>query len=56
MLGHVRRELHTPFPCGDEAAGLEVEASDKEAAAKKWNAMAGVRDYIQELIKRSKNG
>lgn len=39
----------------EEAAGLEVEASAKEAAAKKGNAMAGVRDYIQELIKRSKS-
>ena len=45
-----------PAPVEEEAAGLEVEASDKEAAAKKGNAMAGVRDYIQELIKRSKNG
>ena len=41
---------------GDEAAlGLEVEASYKLAAAKKGNAMAGVRDYIQELITRSRS-
>jgi hypothetical protein len=39
----------------EEAAGLEVAASVKDAAAKKGNAMAGVRDYIQEIIKRSKN-
>ena len=39
----------------EQAAGLEVAASDKHAAAKKGNAMAGVRDYIQEIIKRSKN-
>ena len=35
-------------------AGLEVEARDKLAAAKKGNAMAGVRDYIQELVSRSR--
>ena len=38
----------------EAAAGLEVEAYDKLAAAKKGNAMAGIRDYIQELITRSR--
>jgi len=41
-------------PEEEAAAGLEVEARDKLAAAKRGNAMAGVRDYIQELITRSR--
>jgi len=38
----------------EEAAGLEVEAADKAAAAKKGSAGNAVRDYIQELISRSR--
>ena len=39
---------------GEQAAGLEVEAADKAAAAKKGSAGNAVRDYIQELISRSR--
>ena len=38
----------------EQAAGLEVEAADKAAAAKKGSAGNAVRDYIQELISRSR--
>ena len=38
----------------EEAAGLEVEAADKEAAAKKGSSSVAVKDYIQELIARSR--
>ena len=38
----------------EEAAGLEVEAADKQAAAKKGSSSVAVKDYIQELIARSR--
>ena len=38
----------------EEAAGLEVEAADKRAAAKKGSAGNAVKDYIQEIIARSR--
>ena len=38
----------------EEAAGLEVEAADKTAAAKKGSAGNAVKDYIQEIIARSR--
>ena len=38
----------------EEAAGLEVEAADKEAAAKKGSSSVAVKDYIQELLARSR--
>ena len=45
---------HYKANCFADDTGLEVEAYDKLAAAKKGNAMAGIRDYIQELITRSR--
>ena len=41
-------------PAADEAAGMEVEASAKEAAAKKGSASKSTRDYIQEVLERSR--
>jgi hypothetical protein len=38
----------------DEAPGMEVEASHKEAAAKKGAAEKTTRDYIQEVLERSR--
>jgi hypothetical protein len=38
----------------DEAPGMEVEASEKEAAAKKGAAEKTTRDYIQEVLERSR--
>ena len=38
----------------EAAAGLEVEAADKKAAAKKGSAGNAVKDYIQEIIARSR--
>ncbi len=37
-----------------EAPGMEVEASDKRAAAKKGAADKSMRDYIQEVLDRSR--
>jgi len=41
-------------PTADEAPGMEVEASDKAAAAKKGSAVKATRDYIQEVLERSR--
>jgi len=41
-------------PAADEAAGMEVEASAKQAAAKKGSASKSTRDYIQEVLERSR--
>lgn len=38
----------------DDAPGMEVEASAKEAAAKKGSADKSTRDYIQEVLERSR--
>lgn len=38
----------------DDAAGMEVEASAKTAAAKKGSAGKSTRDYIQEVLERSR--
>ena len=38
----------------EAAAGLEVEAVDKRAAAKKGSSKNAVKDYIQEVIARSR--
>ena len=38
----------------EAAAGLEVEAADKSAAAKKGSSKNAVKDYIQEVIARSR--
>lgn len=38
----------------DDAAGMEVEASAKTAAAKKGSADKSTRDYIQEVLERSR--
>ena len=43
-----------PEAVPEESAGLEVEASDKKAAAKKGSARNAVKDYIQEVIARSR--
>ncbi len=36
------------------AEGMEVEASDKEAAAKSGQVQETLRDYITELVQRSR--
>lgn len=41
-------------PTADEAAGMEVEASAKEAAAKKGSASETTARYIQEVLERSR--
>lgn len=38
----------------DDAAGMEVEASAKYAAAKRGSANKSTRDYIQEVLERSR--
>lgn len=38
----------------DDAAGMEVEASAKQAAAKRGSANKSTRDYIQEVLERSR--
>ncbi len=38
----------------DEAPGMEVEASEKEAVAKKGAAKKATKDYIQEVLERSR--
>lgn len=47
-------EAITEEPAADEAAGMEVEASAKQAAAKKGSASQSTRDYIQEVLERSR--
>lgn len=47
-------ELAAEEPVADEAAGMEVEASAKQAAAKKGSASKSTRDYIQEVLERSR--
>jgi hypothetical protein len=41
-------------PTAAEAPGMEVEASAKTAAAKKGSAAKTTRDYIQEVLERSR--
>lgn len=41
-------------PSAAEAPGMEVEASAKTAAAKKGSAAKTTRDYIQEVLERSR--
>lgn len=43
-----------PEDSATEAPGMEVEAFDKEAAAKKGAAKKTARDYIQEVLERSR--
>ena len=38
----------------DDAPGMEVEASEKEAVAKKGAAKKATKDYIQEVLERSR--
>jgi len=38
----------------DDAPGMEVEASEKEAVAQKGAAAKTTKDYIQEVLERSR--
>jgi hypothetical protein len=42
-------------PKAEEAPGMEVEARAKAAAAKKGASDSRVRDYIQEVLSRSRS-
>ena len=52
--GGLEGGLPEEAPPEEPAAGLEVEAADKRAAAKKGSAGNAVKDYIQEIIARSR--
>ncbi len=47
-------EMPAEEATADEAPGMEVEATDKAAAAKKGSAAKATRDYIQEVLERSR--
>ena len=52
--GGLEGGLPEEAPPEEAAAGLEVEAAYKKAAAKKGSAGNAVKDYIQEIIARSR--
>ena len=54
LEGGLEGGLPEEAPPEEAAAGLEVEATDKRAAAKKGSAGNAVKDYIQEIIARSR--